>query len=519
MHEGDQLLLRSPGGREPAAKLGEPVVRRREERSDDHRLLVGEVVREDAGREPALAGDVAHGRGLEAVSDDHAARGLAHLAPAPLGALGRRRVRGAHRSDLNVSVRTAIAAAMSASSESSSGQWLAPPFRLRTKSIPASTPAAARTPASWPAPDVISAIGTPSPPAAVRTARRTRSDSSTGSERQPRTASTPQRLPTATSAATAGTAATSRSSASTVGARTSTVARTRPGMTFAAAPATVHVADGGDGAGDLEGPLAQAHRQLRARGERVVAVVHRHRPRVAGRAAEGHGEAGHPDDGGDVAEGRAGRVEDRALLDVRLDVGRRGRHVDRGAGQPERGERLGCRDAGGVALGQVVAAGPARDAAAAEAPAGRTASPPRRGRRRRPAGPRAGRPTTSATASSAATTPSAPSKRPPDGTVSRCEPDQISAPAAAPPGRAYRLPAASRETAMPASSHQPATSAWACVLGGAQAGPGDAAVVAHGADPGEEVEPLHRPLGARDAGGRRHAASSIDSAIIMVVMD
>jgi hypothetical protein len=57
------------------------------------------------------------------------------------------------------------------------------------------------------------------------------------------------------------------------------------------------------------------------------------------------------------------------------------------------------------------------------------------------------------------------------------------------------------------------------VLGGAQAGPCDATVVAHSADPGEEVEPLHRPLRTRDAGGRRHAESSIDSTIIMVVMD
>ena len=41
----------------------------------------------------------------------------------------------------------------SSSEESSSGEWLTPPFRLRTKSIAASTPAAARIPASWPAPD------------------------------------------------------------------------------------------------------------------------------------------------------------------------------------------------------------------------------------------------------------------------------------------------------------------------------------------------------------------------------
>src|SRR5437764_857884 len=41
---------------------------------------------------------------------------------------------------------------MSSSDVSSSGEWLAPPFRLRTKSIAVGTPAAASTIASWPAP-------------------------------------------------------------------------------------------------------------------------------------------------------------------------------------------------------------------------------------------------------------------------------------------------------------------------------------------------------------------------------
>ena len=50
---------------------------------------------------------------------------------------------------------------MSSSLECSSGEWLTPPLRLRTKSIADSTPAAARTPASWPAPDGSSTTGSP----------------------------------------------------------------------------------------------------------------------------------------------------------------------------------------------------------------------------------------------------------------------------------------------------------------------------------------------------------------------
>ena len=43
---------------------------------------------------------------------------------------------------------TSILSETSSSDESSSGEWLTPPLRLRTNSIPASTPAAARMPAS-----------------------------------------------------------------------------------------------------------------------------------------------------------------------------------------------------------------------------------------------------------------------------------------------------------------------------------------------------------------------------------
>ena len=45
-------------------------------------------------------------------------------------------------------VSTSTASSTSSSAECSSGEWLIPPFRLRTKSIATGTPAAARTPAS-----------------------------------------------------------------------------------------------------------------------------------------------------------------------------------------------------------------------------------------------------------------------------------------------------------------------------------------------------------------------------------
>ena len=61
----------------------------------------------------------------------------------------------------SASASTSTASSTSSSDESSSGEWLTPPLRLRTKSIAASTPAAARMPASCPAPDGSSTTGSP----------------------------------------------------------------------------------------------------------------------------------------------------------------------------------------------------------------------------------------------------------------------------------------------------------------------------------------------------------------------
>ena len=62
---------------------------------------------------------------------------------------------------LNAPVRASTASVMSSGELSSSGLWLIPPLRLRTKSMPEGMPADARMPASWPAPDGSSTTGSP----------------------------------------------------------------------------------------------------------------------------------------------------------------------------------------------------------------------------------------------------------------------------------------------------------------------------------------------------------------------
>ncbi len=236
------------------------------------------------------------------LADDHAYGGVADLASAPLGALGcgrwlRRRSSAAA---LSAPARTAIAAATSASSESSSGRWLTPPFRLRTKSIPASTPAAASTPASWPAPEVSSAIATAGRAAAARSARRTRS-------REPHRRGAPAADRASTPQPVAHRDLGGDAPAPPRRARRDHRRRargrrpwhgTRPGMTFEAGPAMRTSPMVTTAPGISTRPVAQPKRELGARGEGVAALAHRHRPGVPGRAAEGHREAGHPGDGG-----------------------------------------------------------------------------------------------------------------------------------------------------------------------------------------------------------------------------
>ena len=175
-------------------------------------------------------------------------------------------------------------------------------------------------------------------------------------------------------------------------------------MTFAAAPATRHVADGDDGAGDLEGPLAQ--REARARRSAAKASLRSPIGTVPAWPDAPRKVTVKPAIPAIAATSPSGMSAASSIGPCSMCTSTYApgsADIDRRPGQPERGERLGRRDAGGVALGEVAGADVAHDAAAAEAP---VAEPPpllvaedddgERGRR-------AGRAATAATASSAAT--------------------------------------------------------------------------------------------------------------------
>ena len=132
------------------------------------------------------------------------------------------------------------------------------------------------------------------------------------------------------------------------------------------------------------GVADRAGSRVGGRDERVVAARHRRRPGVPRAPLEDELAARVADDPGHDAERRVPLGQHRALLDVELE------------------ERCGS--------------GPPR-ATSARLPMHPTSSP--RNTTTEPA-------PTRSTASIAATTPSAPSKRPPCGTVSRCDPTQTS---------------------------------------------------------------------------------------------
>src|SRR5262249_46641845 len=126
---------------------------------DVHRegVLDAERVGERAGDEQPAARDPEHDVGHVAVAVallGEIAGADAEVVPAHHLALGGGR---GHPAILtSASVSTSTPRAMSSGLESSSGEWLTPSFRLRTKSIAAGTPAAARMAASWPAPETSS---------------------------------------------------------------------------------------------------------------------------------------------------------------------------------------------------------------------------------------------------------------------------------------------------------------------------------------------------------------------------
>src|SRR5207244_4540375 len=119
------------------------------------RVLEAERVGERAGDEHPAPRDRENHVGAVAVAMDQLCEPTgpgAELLPGHHLALG-----GAHPAILTSAAASAsTASAMSSSLECSSGEWLTPPFRLRTKSIPVRTPAVARIAASCPAPETSS---------------------------------------------------------------------------------------------------------------------------------------------------------------------------------------------------------------------------------------------------------------------------------------------------------------------------------------------------------------------------
>ena len=123
--------------------------------------------------------------------------------------------------------------------------------------------------------------------------------------------------------------------------------------------------------------------------------------------------------------------------------------------------------------------------------------------------PRRGAPSApiASAASSALSTPRAPSKRPPSGGVSRCEPLQTSGRSGSLPGSLpTRLPAGSRVTSRPASRIQPATSSWARSSPAPEPGPVGAC---RHTDLEERVEAVENAPGAPLGGDRARRARGV----------
>ena len=182
------------------------------------------------------------------------------------------------------------------------------------------------------------------------------------------------------------------------------------------------------------------------RERRIPAIVHRRRAGVIGGAVEHDLDAGDADDRGDEAEVDPVVLEHRALLDMQFEIAR---DVASAAPAPSR-----CH----VAADAVDGVGRASRRSDWCRPAAcRRARPPWRGCRRRRrrirSAPRRGNPRPrwrararyraaciARTTSSAAMTPAGPSKRPPEGTVSECEPSMmVRASGSAPSRRPIRL--------------------------------------------------------------------------------
>ena len=272
-----------------------------------------------------------------------------------------------------------------------------------------------------------------------------------------------------------------------------------------------HVARGDDGAGDRQCDIAQRDRELGGGEERVAASRHRRRPRVAGVAVDGRRVAGHPGDRADDRVAGGGALEHRALLDV---------HLDERAGQ-RAGHRRPSRPSSSSASRTRMPSASADSSSSSVTPP-HTARLPKKPRpKRQPSSSRkattasgaaSGVLPRAATASSAASTPSAPSNRPPPGTVSRCEPgphlgDAVAGARPAGDQVAGGVPRDGQSLLL-----APLRDQLACaLLVDRQAGPGGAPALAVGADLRELREPLHGPRRPVCDGVHRARPRGLDS--------
>ena len=267
----------------------------------------------------------------------------------------------------SAAVRTSTAREMSSALESSSGEWLTPPLRLRTKSIPVGTPASARTAASCPAPDGSSTTGRPRSSSSACERRAGAVGERHGIERE-----------VGLELERAGQAG----EALGVGRTCVDGERDAVGDHVDGAGLDLKLPDRRDGAVDPVGDLAHVEDVLGGGDERIGSARHRDGAGVPGHALERARAAHHADDPRDDAERRAARWRGRGL-----------------ARCAARGSRPAAAWLLTKAVLPVQPRSSSRKATTAPVPARSTASIP-------------------------ATTPRAPSNLPPLGTESRCEPVQ-----------------------------------------------------------------------------------------------
>ena len=303
---------------------------------------------------------------------------------------------------------------MSSGELSSAGLWLMPPFRLRTKSIPDGTPALARMPASWPAPG----RQLEHRHAEALQLRAERGADLLGHHRR---LGADRRLDVERCDQAVEPLGCRGRGRPPSGRRSRGRRSCRPARPRAARPSRPR----------RRLPLATSRAwstnsaaATSASSRPSIGVV----PACPGVTREAPPAADVADDRGHDAERGVRAEEHGALLDVQLDVG-----VGQDAARHAR-----------AAPGAAPLLVPEDDDAETGLPSASTASSP-------------------------ATTPSAPSKRPAPGTVSRCEPVQTWR---SPPGiRPIRFPAASTSTSSPASrNHLRASSCAASSSGSSRSG-------------------------------------------------